>query len=248
MQNTHSYMYEGIETLTQAVDYLNDVFSSQLEHAAIESTPPNVAVAGDARVREAFLTLLTPSEQRCFFLRIILECRYWPRLRTLIGSPPYTFLRTEDEGVLRAAGICRGRMNMSHIDPTATNYTEFGKGHYEDSFGRLYRIITKERYVDNQLPWLGMLAGVKVVADVRVKKRNRVTKSSIAMGTRCDIAKQSLVFPRVGDTVALRLVAPLRSMGVDKGGEDEYTLCAYVDFGRQKAPNSPIARLVLRVN
>ena len=84
-------------------------------------------------MRDAFWALLPPEEQRRFFLRIAGSRRVWPRLKTLIGNPPYSFLRPEDEGVLRASGICRGRARMAHTDPTATGYSEFGKGHYVDN-------------------------------------------------------------------------------------------------------------------
>lgn len=237
--------FEGINTLKQAIDYLNDAFATQLERAVYDDTPANEAADGDARVRQAFWALLSPEEQRRFFLRIIGEKRFWPRLRTLVGSPPYSFLRPEDEGVLRAAGICRGRANMAHGEPTATGYAEFTTGHYEDAAGRLYRVITKEKPNVNDLPWVGLAAGVRVVADVRVQKRSTNTKLAIAKGTKGSIAQAALIFPRVGDTLTLRLVPALRASGGNGASED--TLRARVDLGRQKAPASPVARLVLRV-
>ena len=237
--------YEGVATLRGAIDFLNDAFAAQRERAAAEQAPPNEAIAGDSRVRDAFWALLPPDEQRKFFLRIIGDRHFWPRLRSLVGSPPYSFLRPEDEGVLRAAGICRGRAKMAHVEPTATGYSEFGKGHYEDAVGRLYRMITKEQPNANDLPWIGLATGVRVVADVRVKKQSTAIKSAIAKGQRGAIAQAALVFPRVGDTLTLRLVPALRASGGDGAGDD--TLRARVDLGRQKAPASPVARLVLSV-
>ena len=245
--------FEGVATIKQAVDYLNDAFATQLEQATLDNATPNEPIPGDARAREAFCALLPPAEQRRFFLRIVGEKRFWPRLRTLVGSPPYSFLRPEDEGVLRASGICKGRVNMAHAEPTVTSYGEFGRGHYEDGAGRLYRVITKERPSSgNELPWIGLAAGVKVVADVRVQKRATSTKLAIAKGRRGPAAQASLVFPRVGDTLTLRLVPALRSTaGATDGGlpaeDDDDALRATVSLGRQKAPGSPVARLVLCV-
>lgn len=242
---TYPRPYEGITTLRGAIDHLNDAFATQLEQASLQQTAPNEAIAGDSQVREAFWALLSPDDQRRFFLRIVSDRHFWPRLRSLVGSPPYSFLRSEDEGVLRAAGICKGRAHMSHIEATTTGYNEFGKGHYEDAVGRLYRMITKEHPNANDLPWTGLTAGVRVVADVRVKKHSTATKSAIAKGARGSVAQEALVFPRVGDTLTLRLVPALRASGEKGDGED--TLRARVDLGRQKAPASPVARLVLRV-
>lgn len=235
--------YEGVTTLHGAINFLRAAFAAQLERAVVEATAPNEAVEGDGRARDAFWILLPPDEQRRFFLRLVGDRRFWPRLRTLVGSPPYSFLRPEDEGVLRAAGICKGRANMAHETPTATGYSEFGKGHFEDAAGRLYRMIVKEHTSSNDLPWIGLAAGVRVVADVRVKKRTTSTKVAIAKGTKGTVAQAGLVFPRVGDTLLLKLVPTLRPTS-DTGEE---TLHASVCMGRQKAPMSPVARLVLKV-
>ena len=234
--------FDGIETTSQAVEFLRARFAEQLEAAITKAVAPNEAVEGDARVRDAFWALLSPEDQRAFFLKIIGKCRFWPRLRTLVGTPPYSFLRSEDEGVLRASGICKNRVNMTQNETTATAYTEFRHGHYEDSAGRLYRMIAKERPNGNDLPWNGIVSGVRIVTDIRVQKRAMATKMTIAKGERGSASQASLVFPRVGDIVRLKLVPALRSTGVD--GD----LRATVDFGRQRAPASPVARLVLRIH
>ena len=104
---------------------------------------------------------------------------------------------------------------MAHADPTATGYSEFGKGHYEDGAGRLYRVVRKEQGDGDQLPWVGLAAGVRVVADVRVQKRAGATKVAMARGEHGPVAQASLVFPRVGDVLQLRLVTALRGDDVD---------------------------------
>ena len=59
----------------------------------------NVATAGDANARTAFLVLLLPSQQRAHFLRLIKKPRALPRIRSLVGRPPFSFLLPEDEGL-----------------------------------------------------------------------------------------------------------------------------------------------------
>jgi len=236
--------YADVSTLRGAVDHLTEAVAAQVEESVLAGAAPNTSIPGDARVRDAFWALLPPEEQRRFFLRIAGSRRVWPRLKTLIGNPPYSFLRPEDEGVLRASGICRGRARMAHADPTATGYSEFGKGHYEDGAGRLYRVVRKEQGDGDQLPWVGLAAGVRVVADVRVQKRAGATKVAMARGEHGPVAQASLVFPRVGDVLQLRLVTALRGGG---GGDDDDALRARIELGRQKAAGSPIARLVLKI-
>lgn len=236
--------YADVSTLRGAVAHLTDAVAAQVEQSVVALAPPNTPIPGDAQVRDAFWALLPPEEQRRFFLHIAGQRRVWPRLKTLIGNPPYSFLRPEDEGVLRASGICRGRARMAHADPTATGYAEFGKGHYEDGAGRLYRMVRKEQGDGDQLPWVGLAAGVRVVADVRVQKRAGATKAAMARGEHGPVAQASLVFPRVGDVLQLRLVRGLRASGQD---EDELLLRARIELGRQKAAGSPIARLVLKI-
>ena len=248
---------ENLRSLPEAVSYLNDLFAAQLERAEEYSILPNEPAVGDSRAREAFLTLLPPDEQRRFFLRLIGNRRYWPRLRTLVGSPPYSFLRSEDEGVLRASGIASHRTNMAHSETQASSYSDFACGHFEDAAGRLYRVVAKEFSGSQQLPWIGLVPGAKLVADVRVQKRSVKIKSAIAKGSHGSAAQLGLVFPRVGDTLRLRLVAPLRASSspsssstygiFDENDNEDDTLRARVDMGRQRAPRSPVARLVLSV-
>lgn len=233
--------FEDVKTIKDAIDFLNDLFVTQVEEAALERAEPNVAIRGDGTAKTAFYTLLPPSEQRVFFLKLIGDKRFWPRLRSLVGSPPYSFLRPEDEGVLRAAGITRNRAHMAHAEVAASNYGDFGKGHFEDGAGRLYRIISKER-PSSDLPYNGLVGGSRVVADVRIQKRTATTKLSILRGEQGSLAIASLAFPRIGDTFNIRKVQTLRH-----SLEDEEPVRVRIEAGRQKAPNSPVARLVLKV-
>ena len=238
--------FADITTVRGALDHLNESFADQVEEAIDKLAPPNTPIPGDAEVREAFWALLPPDEQRAFFLRIAGNRRVWPRLKTLVGNPPYSFLRAEDEGVLRAGGICKNRVRMAHNEPTTTSYTEF-RPHYEDPAGRQYRVLQREGGdVGGRLPWVGLAGGARVAADVRVPKRSMNAKRSILKESRGTIAAASLAFPRVGDVVRLNLVRTLRAPVTDEHPELE-PLRAQVVFGRQRSVGSPVARLVLKI-
>ena len=246
MLRVYARPYDGITTIRGALDHLNEGFADQVEEAIVQQAPPNTAIPGDDAIRNAFWSLLPPDEQRTFFLRVAGNRRVWPRLKTLIGNPPYSFLRQEDEGLLRAGGICKGRVRMAHDQPTATAYNDF-KPHYEDAAGRQYRVLQREgRNENGQLPWVGLAAGARVVVDMRVAKRSMSAKRAILREGTGTVAAASLVFPRVGDSVQLQLVRALRRPVTDDQPAPEPLRASGV-LGRQKAPGSPVARLVLKI-
>ena len=232
-----------VDTVGEAKAFLKERVGLQREQAEASGTPPNESVRGDGAVKSAFWALLSPDDQRALFLELIRDRRVWPRLRSLIGLPPYSFLRPEDEGVLRATGISAHRVNMAHSEVTATNYNEFtAAAHLEDMAGRVYRVIAKERANKADLPWRG-LRGLRVVADVRVQKISLKRKQGIARGDMGVAAQAGLTFPRPGDVLRLRVVTKLEQL---RSGEGDDDLRARVESGRQKEQGSPVARLVLK--
>lgn len=246
----------GLQSVSEARQALEEIYARQLERAEEERTEANASVSGDGAARAAFLTLLPPAEQRRFFLQTVQRRAMWPRVRSLFGTPPYSFLKPEDANVLRATGIASNRVNMAHEAATATNYSEFGEGHFVDRVGRLYKVVAKERGGSREeLPWRGLRAAGRVVADVRIKKTATSKKVGVLRGNDGPLALAALVFPRVGDRLRLRLVdvlsppsgaGDLVATGQDDDAEDE-ELSVRVAVGRQKAANSPVARLVLDV-
>lgn len=247
----------SVRSIPEAVDALRELYARQLEKANERQTPPNASVDGDGAARTSFLTLLPPEEQRAFFLQTVQNRAFWPRVRTLFGAPPYSFLRPEDAGVLRAAGIATGRLHMAHEETTATNYSEFGEGHFTDRAGRLYRVIAKQRaHSRSELPWQGLRASGRVVMDVRIQKMSHAKKTKVIRGEEGPLAQMSIVFPRVGDTIRLRTVSALAQAQQSASShdasdasseEDDLELSARVSMGRQKDRNSPVARLVVDV-
>ena len=143
-----------ISTTTQAVSYLDTRFKRQLSHSEQEKAPPNTAVAGDSSAKAAFCALLMLEDQRAFFLKLINDRRYWPRLRSLVGSPPYVFLRPGDDGLLNASGIHRQRMHIASSETRMSSASDFGFGHFRDAQQRLYRVVAKKR-LSGSVPLVG---------------------------------------------------------------------------------------------
>ena len=237
--------YAHITSTKQAIAFVGDAFATQVERAYDERTLPNAAVNGDSAARQAFLTLLDPVEQRALFLRAIRNRHFLPRIRTLVGSPPFSFLRPEDDTILRAAGITYGRAHMAHPELMTTNYSEFGKGHFEDGAGRLYRIIGRKQRTDT-LPYDSLTSGETIVFDVRIPKRTTKSKVSIIQKRDNMAAMLSLTFPRPGETLQVQRVSLLRKP-LSEGGIDPNEVSIRVEGGKQREQNSPIARCVGKV-
>ena len=242
----------GLHSVSEARQALEEIYARQLERAEEERAEANTSVSGDGAARNAFLTLLPPEEQRRFFLQAVQRRAMWPRIRSLFGTPP-SFLKPEDATCSRGE-LLRSREHGTRAT-TATNYSEFGEGHI-DRAGRIYKVMAKERGGSREdLPWRGLRTAGRVVADVRIKKTTSSKKVGILRGSDGPLALAALVFPRVGDRLRLRLVdvlSPPSGSGdlVATGHADETEdeeLNVVVSIGRQKAPNSPVARLVLDV-
>lgn len=237
--------YSHISDVREALDHVTDLFASQIERSIDEKAEPNTSINGDAAARQAFLILLDPERQRELFLRAVRNRHFWPRIRSLVGSPPFSFLKNEDDGVLRAAGITHKRAHMAHAQTTATSYSEFGRGHYEDGAGRLYRIVARRERRET-LPYDSLTAGETVVFDVRIPKRTNKTKASIISKKQDVAAMISLTFPRAGEILNVQRVAILR-LPLTDSGIDTNEVRIRVEGGKQRDSNSPIGRFVGKI-
>ena len=229
-----------LQTREEALGYLQDAFRRQLEASIDAHTEPNTSISGDYSVRQAFNVLLSPTEQRAFFQQIVSDRRYWPRIKSLIGNPPFSFLLPEDEGLLRAGGICKNRANLHTTVSNISKAPDFGEGHFRDDAERTYRIINHD-LKDASLPWQNISTQQQLVVDVRLKMYSHKTKVQIFRGT--DGAKgnkASLMFPRPGEEVVWHLNRDLEILG-------SYAITVRVDSGKQKVRFSPIARLLVTV-
>lgn len=229
-----------LQTRAEALGWLSSTFERQLEASINANAEPNRGIAGDYGARQAFNVLLSPVEQRAFFQQIIADRRYWPRIKTLIGNPPFSFLLPEDESLLRAGGICRNRAHLSAQTSNISKANDFGDGHFRDDAERTYRVINHDQR-DTSLPWQNLSMQQQLVVDVRLKTYSQKTKVAIFRGTHALVGKQaSLMFPRPGEVVVLHLSSALETRG-------STSITVRVVSGRQKVQLSPIARLLVTV-
>lgn len=193
-----------IRTIGDAVEHLEELMATQVGRAVDEGAPANESISGDAAARSTFYTLLPDAQQRAIFRRVASQMRAWPRLRPLFGAPPYGFLRLEDAGMMRAAGIAHGRSNMAHdATQTAASYTQFGAGQLTDELAREYRVIRRQNVDDTDpLPCdLSVRDAPDVLLQVRLRRRNRDTKMELM---RDDTQRERLFFPRPGQRIVLK--------------------------------------------
>ena len=238
-----------LQTRSEALQFLKRTFSEQLNASLEQKAEPNSEISGDRQARQAFRLLLYPSEQRAFFQGVIRDVRFWPRVKALFGNPPYTFLLPQDDGLLRAGGICRNRANLAAIDSSVSKATDFGMGHFYDDHERVYRVIANKAS-RTELPWRGLVAHTKVVVDVRLKHMTHKAKMEILSGPVA-AAKAALMFPRPGDEFRLHLSPVLQGYAdsSESGAAADLAtgMRVKVEGGQQKAKLSPIARLVVTV-
>ena len=200
-------------TIAEAVSYCRLLIEKQLERADNQHAQPNASIYGDAQARQAITTLLPDEDIRTLFLHTTQQQKAWPRLRSLFGVPPYNFLRPEDAGIVRAAGIARGRTNMAYEDGgQIANYSQFGSGHYVDSFEREYRVVSQRtlRGADT-LPYdlENIEPATFVHMNVRVPKRSRIQKNELL---KDQSKRRAVLFPYVGEELVVEYSRGLRSV------------------------------------
>lgn len=199
--------WSHLTTVGDAVEYVMALLDRQLERAELERVEPNEPTRGDGEARAAFLSLLPPDRQRQLFLALVRRVKAWPRIRTLIGSPPFSFLGSQDDNVLRAAGVTRGRVHMASGTPgVISSLAEFGVPQFVDENERDTKFVnfgTARTGNEELLPFVNLKSGRVVAADVRLKRRKQTEKIRILRyGT--DAEKRSLRFPGPGNRLVLK--------------------------------------------
>lgn len=195
---------KAIRTLGDAVEHINTIMDRQIDAAVDQNAPVNEAIRGDAPARTTFYTLLPDPQQRQVFLRVANQVRAWPRLRPLFGAPPFGFLRNEDAGILRAAGIASNRSNMTHEEfQSAASYSQFGAGQLYDELAREYRVIRRQNVSDTDpLPCnFDVRDKPDMLLQVRLRRRTREKKLEMM---RDVTQRDQLNFPRPGDRIILK--------------------------------------------
>lgn len=217
-----------ITSVGAAVTFVESLFETQLERAETERTAPNEPVNGDGRARSAFLALLPREEQRRLFLWIASRNRYWPRIRTLIGAPPFPFLRDEDEGMLRAAGIANRRSKLSQ-ETTISNYSHIGQGHFQDRFERTYLVVARRganaamsgqhglgiapavgSASSEPLMFAEIESGSMLAIDMKIRKMSRKVRYAIARRANRE-ELNTIRFPYSGEKLELSLNRRLKT-------------------------------------
>ena len=198
-----------IDTVQEAYEFVASAIRNQLDRSIEAKPAPNTAIPGDAYVRRAFYTLLSDRRQRRLFLATATNQRAWPRLRALFGAPPYGFLKAEDAGVLRAAGIAPSRVNMSFDEAkVACSSAQFGDGHLEDEHDRRYRVVRVAEETDDDplAHTFAVLDQPYCVLHVKLKRVKR--RQGTEFRSRA-AERRAVEFPRKGERVRL---APTRGM------------------------------------
>ena len=192
----------GVRTAGDAYEVCRMLITEQLEKAAAEKPPPNTAIEGDSASRTAFLLLLTDGQQRDLFLATASNQRSWPRLKTLVGSPPYHFLMPQDAAILNAAGFARGRVNMAYEHSKVANSGQFGPGQLVDEHTREYRVSPRKLDPSDPLPGSEYFkqASKDLVLQVKVKRHNLSKKRELFHSE----FKKQLLFPQPGEVIVLR--------------------------------------------
>tara|TARA_B100000085_G_scaffold265930_1_gene274118 strand:+ start:216 stop:941 length:726 start_codon:yes stop_codon:yes gene_type:complete len=234
--------FENITTTQEAIDLVQELISRQLTRASNEKPQPNQSIKGDFDAREAFWLLLDSDTQRRVFLGRCAKTDFWPRIRTLIGSPPFSFLRPEDDTVLQAAGITASRVHMAPTDAFTTySANEIGwGGHFSDFGGRDYRVVTDGiRHNPEIAPvFVRATTGKRVVLDTKLPRIKTAEKIGIIKASKnTPTLISSIVFPRPGEKIKLSMNKKL--------GKVETTI--EIRSVQQRSKNSPVARIVALV-
>lgn len=218
-----------------SVENVQTLFEAQLVIAQEEQTKPNEAVRGDAVARRAFWEQLSPKEQRDFFMRVLLrQSSYWPRLRSLVGAPPYSFLLPGDRDVLNAGGIARSRTHMAHEHVSTTSANCFFRSHFEDTFGRVYRIVSRKKDASAS-PMDLVEAGETLAVDVRLPN------------TSGENRRRPPPLPTRGATFSIRRTRSAQTTAAD--GEELVVRVAGVHLPPSAGKrHSPVVRLALHVD
>ena len=205
-----------VATAAEALEYCADLVQKQVGLAVERGAPPNQATDGDSDVKRLMFLMLSQQAVRAVFLRATRTQEAWPRLRSLFGAPPYSFLLPEDAGLMRATGIASGRVNMSFRSPgVSAGYSEFGGGHFVDDYSREYKMTSA---ADNDKLAFDMQTTAQVLSmSVRVPKKRRGDRVAMLK----DAEKRSAaLFPRVGEVLDLSYAPALQAVW-ERANEDE---------------------------
>lgn len=229
-------VYASVILQNDAIDAVEELFSRQLGRAH-ELTPPiNTAIEGDGEARAAFWLLLDRDVQRDMFLKQCKSRHFWPRIRTLVGSPPFSFLNPEDDAVLNASGITAKRAHMAPLERAPIlSSGEIADGHFVDHFDRKYKIVAVDGGRGAPV-FRTIRPGRRIVIDLKLPRLAQAERARIHTSARAD-TRNSIRFPLPGDRVRLsineKLLAPTET--------NEFVIL--VKSVQPRARKSPVCRV-----
>ncbi len=203
----------SLQTTGDAYLLCETLLDKQIAQGLVEKPAANAAIRGDSAARFVMLLLLNDPQRRRLYLKTASNPELWHRLRPLFGAPPYSFLRPEDAGGLRAGGFAKARANMTFDQHCAASIAQFGPGQFKDQHTREYRIVARE---DDETAPIGtdfLTSASQLVLQVKVKKQTRAKKYELSKS----IFKKQLFFPQPGETIVLEETkSMLSAIGAEK--------------------------------
>jgi hypothetical protein len=227
--------YSNVNTHADAMDLTLELVDRQLDRAYEERSQPNVSIPGDNDVKRAFWLLFDGPSQRALFLRLCKRREFWPRIRSCVGSPPFSFLGPQDNDMLRAGGITAGRVNMSHdMSSCISSASDIGTGHFTDDSGRTLRVFATDNKA-GYVPHIRAKNSSRVVFDLKLKKMTKAER--LVIFKRSHGRDSAVTYPRSGERLTLK-------PNVLFGG---LSLTVVVKTVEARGPNSPTCRLFCSV-
>jgi len=209
-QNSPRGRYSEIILHSDAIQAVEALLSRQMERSVDDRPPINTPISGDAEARGAFWLLLPTNTQRSVFLARCKSREFWPRIRTLIGSPPFCFLRPEDDFVLNAGGINATRSHMAPQESgSIPSSGDIGDGHFHDRNARIYKVSALECNTlapgaNSSLDYRNMAPGKKVVLDIKLPRMKQADRAKIHKSSNVEM-KRRIFFPVPGETIELAI-------------------------------------------
>lgn len=214
--------YESVHTRAEAESAVRDLFERQIDVAARDKPPPNTATVGDAEAREAFWLLLDGRQKAAVFKRFVRRRDFWPRVRTCVGAPPFSFLDAADADLLNAGGVARGRVNMGTSGAGVTPANEIARGaHFVDASKRAYTLIASDAKADPSAIFLQAKPGRRVILDTKLPSLKTTKRRELAAAGDVDqllpakIGQRVRLFqnPKLGN---LQVTVLVKTLQIDK--------------------------------
>ena len=228
------------------------LFKDQIRLARHNGVEANVTALGDGIAKQIFYTLLPGFAQRRVFIDVLSDATAYPRVRTLFGAPPYSFLKDEDAQMLCAAGFAHSRQNMSYGSMgrnAAPPYSQFGIPHLRDQYDREYTICSHRAFDSMTLGAACLLGeGGPVPLFIRIKRADAQTRIKMEKSVE---SRQELIFPTNGENLLLRPSLEVLKQ-LNKVGEQQ-TLARHVrvlgvQFPTKRASTTSLTVLVHNTN